>query len=256
MGGMAKLSFAEREAVEDVLGMSGGYVLDLSNAAFRALVRDTIATDPYDDTYAGKGESKANRLRCLLESLADPTAGKILRELIERERRKPDLARRPRIGEADRNRAVAAVERLESSRCHVSLPELTVANATATFELVRGEVERYLDEGKCDLGVDRLHTFLTYYLRLLVAERAELPADTAPLHSLMGTFVRLAQAEGRITSEMTVRILKMSTSTLDAFNTVRNIESLAHPNASIITRPEADFIFTHVIGVVRLIGSF
>lgn len=64
---------------------------------------------------------------------------------------------------------------------------------------------------------------------------------------------RLREA-GHIESEMTLRILKSSISTLEAFNDVRNNQSLAHDNP-ILSYDEALLIFNHVASSIRFLRS-
>lgn len=53
---------------------------------------------------------------------------------------------------------------------------------------------------------------------------------------------------------MTARILKSSISTLEAFNDVRNNQSLAHDNP-ILGYEEALLIFNHVTALLRFLRS-
>jgi hypothetical protein len=75
-----------------------------------------------------------------------------------------------------------------------------------------------------------------------------------PLHSLFGEYVKRLREEGHIESEMTLRILKSSISTLEAFNEVRNNRTLAHDNP-ILQYDEALLIFNHVAGSIRFLRS-
>jgi hypothetical protein len=74
------------------------------------------------------------------------------------------------------------------------------------------------------------------------------------LHSLFGEYVKRLREGGYIESEMTSRILKTSISTLEAFNDVRNNQSLAHDNP-ILNYDEALLIFNHVASSIRFLRS-
>jgi hypothetical protein len=63
--------------------MGGGYVLDFSNRTFAELFRDLAGIDIYDDKYAIRGESKANRLRAFWSIEPDMLVGRVLFELIK-----------------------------------------------------------------------------------------------------------------------------------------------------------------------------
>lgn len=60
--------------------------------------------------------------------------------------------------------------------------------------------------------------------------------------------------ESLIQSEMNDRILKSSISVLEAFNDVRNTQSLAHDN-SILNYHESILIFNDIANVIRFIQS-
>ena len=60
---MADLKTLEKRQYEDLLGMSGGYVLDFTNRSFADLFRDSVGINIYDAKYSIRGDSKANRLR-------------------------------------------------------------------------------------------------------------------------------------------------------------------------------------------------
>lgn len=79
---MADLSPLEKRQLEDLLGMSAGYVLDFTNRSFADLVRDSVNVDIYNGKYALRGDSKANRLRAFWEWESNVTVGKVLRELL------------------------------------------------------------------------------------------------------------------------------------------------------------------------------
>src|SRR6202034_443066 len=68
---MVKLSLPNKVFLEGVLGMSGGYVLDFSNASFADFFVD-MGIDIYDEQrYPGFGDSKANRMRALWRNGSD-----------------------------------------------------------------------------------------------------------------------------------------------------------------------------------------
>ena len=90
------------------------------------------------------------------------------------------------------------------------------------------------------------------YVRTLCAQRGLTVIRDKPLHSLFGEYVKRLRDEGHIESEMAIRILKSSISTLEAFNDVRNNRSLAHDN-QILDYNEALLIFNHVASSIRFL---
>ena len=246
LAAMAKLSFDESDVLERVLSLKSGYVLDFTNRTFSDFVSDAIGVEPYSGEYEKVGTSKAKILRSIIETESDTTVSKLILALLDREKRFPNLDAYPIVTDSDRNSAQGIALRL-AGQLHTELPTLTLACAHDVFRRVRGEVENCITSKAYDAGLDRLHTFLTMYLRLLVADDAgNTPPHDVPLHSLMGLYVKGLQANGRRVSEMTLRILRSSISTLESFNTIRNDHSLAHPTDQLIQKDEAEFIFTHI----------
>ena len=80
---MSSLTPLEKRYLEDLFGMSGGYVLSFTNDSFAQLFRDTVNIEIYDIRYAFNGESKARRLRAFWELESDPLVGKILSTILE-----------------------------------------------------------------------------------------------------------------------------------------------------------------------------
>ena len=80
---MSSLKMLERECLEDLFGMGGGYVMDFSNRTFSEFFRESARVDIYSDKYAENGDSKAKRLRAFIELEADTLVGKTISDLLE-----------------------------------------------------------------------------------------------------------------------------------------------------------------------------
>lgn len=80
---MSSLKIVERACLEDLFGMSGGYVMDFSNRTFGEFFRESVNINIYSEKYTLNGESKARRLRAFWETEPDALVGKVIAELIE-----------------------------------------------------------------------------------------------------------------------------------------------------------------------------
>lgn len=149
-------------------------------------------------------------------------------------------------------RRIAA--RLQRAAPVLDVETLTPNSASAAFELVAKEVREAIDRNEPEAGIDRLHTFMVKYVRVLCRERGIGTERSKPLHGLFGEYVKRLRADGRIESEMAERILRSTISTLEAFNKVRNDRSLAHDNP-VLGRSESLLIVNHVASVVKFIAS-
>ncbi|HEY4355854.1 MAG TPA: abortive infection family protein [Acidobacteriaceae bacterium] len=250
---MAKLSFDESELLQRVLSLKNGYVLDFTNRAFSDFVKDAIGTDPYSGKYEKYGTSKAKLLRCLIEHEDESIVSTLLLALLAREKKLPNLEVYPPITEREREDAENIALRL-GGQPRTELPDLTLADAHGVFRRIRIEVESCIRTKAYDTGLDRLHTFLTMYLRLLIVSTGgPTQSQDIPLHSLMGIYLKSLPHKEKQVSEMTLRILRSTISTLESFNSVRNNHSLAHPTDQLIQKDEAEFIFTHIVALVGLL---
>jgi hypothetical protein len=107
---------------------------------------------------------------------------------------------------------------------------------------------------RLDAGLDRLHTYVIKFFRVLCENRGIEVTRSKPLHSQVGEYIRKLKDQGHLESEITVRILKSSISTLEAFNDVRNNRSLAHDN-HILNYDESLLIFNHVASSIRFLSA-
>ncbi|MFA6304323.1 MAG: TIGR02391 family protein [Patescibacteria group bacterium] len=80
---MANLTTLEKQVLEKLFQMNGGYVLNFSDRTMREFFRDDIGIDIYNQKYNYLSGSKANRMRGLWLEADEKTVGKSLLKLIE-----------------------------------------------------------------------------------------------------------------------------------------------------------------------------
>jgi hypothetical protein len=246
---MAELTFSERQALERGFGMGSGYVLDFSDRTFQEFIRDSVGRNVYDAKYAGNGQSKAKRLRAFIKAEPNHIVGKLIADLVEHAIGgvasgapvPPDLQAGSRI--ADRLRQGAPV-----------LEDVPPESQESTFRALAKSVRQAIDDNQPEAGLDRLHTYFVTYVRQVCQANGITTTRDEPAHSVLGKYVKSLKASGRIESEMTGRILTYAQATMDAFNRVRNEQSLAHPNP-ILNYHEALLIFNHVVSIVNFIRA-
>lgn len=103
---MATVDNLLKQKLEHLLGMSGGYVLDYSNASFADFVRTSIGIDPY----ALHDGSKAHVLRSLWFSLSDAEFARLTIDMLEYRRLAENLGRH---AQADAERSAADLQLAE-----------------------------------------------------------------------------------------------------------------------------------------------
>lgn len=246
---MADLTNMEKRQFERLLGMGGGYVLDFSNRTFAEFVVDATGRDRYDAKY-DNGSSKANRLRGFWAAESNRVVGKLMADMLEYSRTTVGGNDDPAL----REQCERTVARLLQDNPVQEFDALVAIGNERDFEVVAKAVRDAIDRNELEAGLDRLHTFVIKYVRSVCEAQGILVDRDKSLHSLFGEFIKYLKQGGHLESEMTVRILKSSISTLEAFNDVRNNQSLAHDNP-ILGYEEALLIFNHVAASVRFLRS-
>lgn len=246
---MSDLTAKEKRAFEKFLGMSSGYVADFSNRTFEEFVLDTVSKEIYDSKYDYASGSKANRLRAFWNVEPNHVVGMLLAALVEY--CGEEIAE---VDEPLRDECYRISQRLKQSAPVADLDAISSNAAGKDFESLAKAVAGAIDRNEPEAGLDRLHTFVVKYVRVLSEQRGIDVKRDKPLHSLFGEYIKQLDNDGLVKSEMTRRILKSSISTLESFNRVRNEQSFAHDNP-ILDYDESLLIFNHVASAIRFIQS-
>lgn len=245
---MADLTFLEKYHLEELFQMRSGYVLDFNNRTFQGFVADAVGKDIEDSKYQAVSGSKAHRLRKFWEIEPNHIVGKLIEKLIHRAKS---------IFAGDKSlieKAEKVAERLVSDSNVAEISVITAPEEDRTFDALARGVRESIENHQPEVGLDRLHTYVVKYVGTLCTSRGISTERGKPLHSMFGEYVKHLRAKGEIESEMTERILKSCISTLEAFNHVRNEQSLAHDNP-MLNYDESLFIYTHVCALVRLLQT-
>ncbi len=247
---MSDLTSTERRKLEKLLQMGSGYVLDFSNRILTEFVDESTGRDIYDTKYDQGSGSKANRIRAFWTHEPNHVVAKLLMDLLE--------YCRPSAGDAARAALFAECQRIAQRLQHSAPVEaidaIKAEDGEPGFEMLARAVRDTIEKNQPEAGLDRLHTYVTKLIRTFAARRGVTIDREKPLHSIFGEYVKALRQAGLIDSDMTERILKSSISTLEAFNRVRNNESLAHDNPT-LNYDESLLIFNHVCSAVRFIRA-
>jgi hypothetical protein len=245
---MADLTPIEKRKLERALGMGSGYVLNFSNPTFSEFFLDYCGIDIYDDKYNYSSGSKANRMRAFWEMESNCLVAKALDTLFSEwlEFKGYDSPDTPP------EECLLVVKRLKDNAAVPDIDAVTPNIDDESFEALAASIRDLVAQNKPVLGLDRLHTFVVKYFRVLCEKRGIDVGRDKPLHSLVGGYIKSLKAQGLIESEMTERILKSSISVMEAFNQVRNEQSFAHDN-NVLNYAESMLIVGHVSSSIRFI---
>jgi hypothetical protein len=244
---MSDLTPLEKRKLERLFQMDGGYVLNFSNRTLDEFFTESIGRSLYDEKYSYSSGSKANQMRGFWKEESNPIVARLLGDLV-------DYVESEHLCE-DGNLVVECrkiVGRLREASPIVEVDAIARIGNEHDLEIVAKAVLDHIEKNEFVEGLDRLHTFTTGFLRSLCERRGLTTENGKPLHSLFGEYVRTLRDAGHIQSKMTASILKALNGPLDAFNDVRNNESLAHDN-ELLNHDEAMVIFQHITSALRFL---
>ena len=155
---MASLTYREKSILEELFGMSSGYVMDFSNSSFSRFIGDVINIDVYDGPGYEEYASKANKLRQIWNKEPDNVVGTLIEALLSyfedmqlRQDKLTDYERK----KIDEMRLVAT--RLKGNSPRIELPSKQEDSLQTLLE----DINNALARNKPELVLDRLHTFST-----------------------------------------------------------------------------------------------
>ena len=238
---MANLTYREKSALEELFGMSSGYVMDFSNASFSRFIGDVTNIDIYEGPGYEEYASKANKLRQIWNNEPDSVVGTLIETLLSyfedmqlRDNKLTDYERK-RI---DEMRLVAT--RLKGNAPGIDLPNKREDSLQTLLE----DINNALARNKPELVLDRLHTFSTKLLRQICVNNGISVIDNKgtnlPLHSLAGMLRKKYEQDALFQSSFTLIAIQNSISLFDKYNAVRNNQSYAHDN-EVLDALEAEF---------------
>jgi hypothetical protein len=252
---MADLSTVERIQLERLFEMGTGYVLNFSDRTFGDFMEESTGVNVYARGYEANGTSKANRLRNFWKREPNHLVARAISALIDYGLATQCI--RPEEHPEDAT-GITECRRIASRLAEAStVPDSAALSAPTDerdFEVVARQVQAAIDKNEPEAGLDRLHTFVTKFVRTLCAARGIGTQRDKPLHSLFGEYIKALRAANQLESTMTERILKTSISTLEAFNDVRNEQSLAHDNP-VLNYDESLLIFRHIASTVHFMRA-
>jgi Abortive infection C-terminus len=244
---MSDLTFNEKFQLEKLLEMASGYVLDFNNRTLQEFVLDGTGKNIFDERYKNTGGSKANRLRAFWHKEPNQVTGKLLNALLDyckHNKGLTDLVRECQ-GISLRLLQDSAVQDIDAIEPNADDKD---------FDTLAKSVRKSIENNEPEAGLDRLHTFVVKYVRVLCEKNGIETDREKPLHSLFGEYIKELRKLGLIESEMTERILKSSISILEAFNQVRNERSLAHDNP-MLNYNESLLIFNNLASSIRFLSA-
>jgi hypothetical protein len=246
---MSDLTRSERRKLENLFDMGSGYVLNFSDRTFREFF-DEYRIEIDAAQYRTGGNSKANRMRTFWSIAPNNVVGRVIDGIIAYASDEQWLTDNPML--IDGCRKIA--HRLLRDHPVAELDALTAIADERDFEVVAEHVREAIEKNQPEGGLDRLHTFVNKFIRVICEPHGITINRDKPLHSIFGEYVKALREGGHLESAMTERILKSSISVLEAFNDVRNNKSLAHDNP-ILNYEESLLIFNHVAASIRFIKS-
>ena len=253
---MASLKSIEKRKLEKYFEMGAGYVCDFTNRTFQDFVFENTSIDIYSEKYSLASGSKANRLRAFWEKESDYLVAKLMLEMLEywKYQLSTSIYGHEPFNSSLYEECKKILKRLQSLSPIDNIDALAPITNEKDFTLLAQSIRESIEKNQPEQALDRLHTFVIKYIREVCGRHGISYKKDTPLHSLFGGYIKYLLQHNLIESEMSERILKSSISVLDAFNSVRNNQSLAHDNP-ILNYNESVLIFNNISNTVRFVES-
>lgn len=239
---MANLSYPEKATLEELFGMSTGYVIDFSNNTLQRFIGNITGIDIYTDPGYTEYCSKANKLRQVWNDESDDVVGELLVALLDYledyELKHNTLTdyKRKKISQM-----LVVANRLKGNSANIVLP----TPQEETLNVLLGDINSALSRKRPELVLDRLHTFSSKYLRQICSDNniavIDNNGDYYPLHSLAGMLKKKYEQDSLFQSTFTLIAIRNSISLFDQYNSIRNNQSYAHDN-DVLDSMEAEFV--------------
>lgn len=253
---MSSLTIKEKNILEELLGMSSGYVLDFSNSSFARFIRDSIGLDIYNGKGYEEYTSKANKLRQIWDRESDKVVGKLIKDLIELYEEKR-INQDAILSDNEINKISIikrAAERLLDNQLEVELPN----KQEETLQVLLDDINNALLRNKPELVLDRLHTFCTKLLREICENNGISIMDDKkkyyPLHSLVGMLKKYYKENNVFESDFVVFAIQNNILLFEKFNEIRNEKSYAHDN-EVLERIEAEFVVKIMSNIIKFLDD-
>lgn len=250
---MAKINFTDGSLIAEYLDNKWpftGYVLDFVDSTFDQFFSSELGIDIRDEKYHKYGGAKGKRLRAFFEIESDKTVGKALMKLGQYFESKP-LYTRSDLKE----KYYHIARRLIGNNSLDGFEETIVAvDDTEYWHEITRVIKNDISEGKCEIAIDRLHTYFHQYFRKLLTDINISFDQDDRLETLYGKYRDYLTENNYATTEMSQHILKTQTSILQKYNHVRNNNSFAHPNP-LLNKLESEFIVGQLINIKKFLDG-
>lgn len=251
---MAELSYTEQTIVEEMLEMSGGYVLDFSDRTFRDFVGRTTKIDISIEKYAANNSgSKANRLRAFIKFENDYTLGSLLKELhayvIRRDTRAGKLRTTSYYDDFKK-----VYERMLSGQIIQHIDAIQAINDDKDFHQLAKLIRESIEKNEPEAALDRLHTFLFKFLKELCDSHGVAYGKEESVNAIYGKYIKAIKEKRLIESDMAEKIIQSTFQVIQSFSDIRNNRSFAHDNP-VLNYDESIFIFSNVTALVKYIQT-
>lgn len=254
---MAELDYKEKFLIEKLFDMQSGYVMDFSNNSFQSFIYDSIEVNIYDDKYFYASGSKANRLRGFFSEEPNYKVGQLLTALLDYWYTKAIARENGFKFERDKNiytECLKITKRLKEEKIVEEIEVIKEIENDRDFNLLAKSIRESIDKNEPEVALDRLHTYVMKYIRLLCENHKIEIKKGESLNAIFGKYVKFIIANDKIESQMTERILKYSIHVIEAFNDIRNNRSFAHDN-QILNYSESVLIFNNVTNSIKFIET-
>ena len=129
---------------------------------------------------------------------------------------------------------------------------------TNTIQKAISDAEVFMKNEKYDSAFDRVHTAFHGYIRYVLDKKNVQYEESDTLSQLYNKLhEQISKSiENENVSDLVKKTMRSMSGTIQAINEIRNRYSLAHPNESILSKREAEFVIHIIKDIIAYINEF
>lgn len=244
----------ERNKIERLF-IDCGYVLDFSNDSFQSFIKYSIDLDIYSDDFINLNkygsDSKGHLFMTILDVESDEKVLKLLQDLL--------LYYDEEYSDDKDINLFVECKTIINSKIEINEPKLlTIEDCDDYLIKFKEDINSSIENDKYISALDRLHTFCIRYLRLICKKNnIQLSKkENKRLDTIYKAYIKSKNLESKMTSSLSKSMIKSlinQTQNLEKFNSVRNSQSMAHDNKTLLNEYESKYIVNSIICLIEFI---
>jgi len=181
--------------------MKSGYVLDFSNYTFENFVSESVRKEIYSGKYENDTNSKAKVLRNFWQVESNNLVSQLISDLIEYWKTNKQISYLKITEEHTLlDECIRIASKLKQESVVEDIEVINEESGEYDFQLLSKQVKELIIKNKPEAGLDRRHTYMMKYIRMLCQKHSIPLAKEESLNAMYGKYIKSLRENGVIVS--------------------------------------------------------